>query len=114
MGAHSGEINNLNLDYAVEVLLANVDGTRNTKLVTQFADGNVSKIKTSTLFPSSWTDTQTMSAVWATGNSPALAPRSDGVSLRQTTVNGVEVIKVGDRVTASYPCGRDCTDPTKF
>ncbi len=57
-----------------------------------------------------------MSAVRATGNGPALATRSDGASLHQTTVNGVkvEVIKVGDRVTAGYPCGRGCTDPTKF
>ncbi|WP_409284088.1 DUF637 domain-containing protein [Pseudomonas protegens] len=116
IGAHSSEISNSHPDYAVEVLSTNVDGTRNAKLVTQFADGNVSKIKTSTLFPASWTDAQTMSAVRATGNSPALATRSDGASLHQTTVNGVkvEVIKVGDRVTAGYPCGRGCTDPTKF
>jgi filamentous hemagglutinin len=116
IGAHSGEISNTHPDYAVEVLSSNVDGTRNAKLVAQFTDGNVSKIKTSTLFPASWTDAQTMSAVRATGNGPALATRSDGASLHQTTVNGVkvEVIKVGDRVTAGYPCGRGCTDPTKF
>lgn len=74
-----------------------MDGTRNAKLVMQFTDGNVSKIKTSTLFPASWTDAQTTSAVRATGNRPALATRSDGASLHQTTVNGVkvEVIKVG-------------------
>ena len=112
----SGEISNTHPDYAVEVLSSNADGTRNAKLVAQFTDGNISKIKTSTLFPASWSDAQTMSAVRATGNGPALATRADGASLHQTTVNGVkvEVIKVGERVTAGYPCGRGCTDPTKF
>ncbi|MGU9825043.1 DUF637 domain-containing protein [Pseudomonas sp. LF090] len=116
IGAHSGEISNTHPDYAVEVLSSNADGTRNAKLVAQFTDGNISKIKTSTLFPASWSDAQTMSAVRATGNGPALATRADGASLHQTTVNGVkvEVIKVGERVTAGYPCGRGCTDPTKF
>lgn len=100
----------------MEVLSSNADGTRNAKLVAQFTDVNISKIKTSTLFPASWSDAQTMSAVRATGNGPALATRADGASLHQTTVNGVkvEVIKVGERVTAGYPCGRGCTDPTKF
>ncbi|WP_338483190.1 filamentous hemagglutinin N-terminal domain-containing protein [Pseudomonas trivialis] len=116
IGAHSGDISDVHPDYAVEVLSSNADGSRNSKLVAQFSDGNISKIKTSTLFPVSWSDAETMNAVRATGNGPAIATRADGASLHQATVNGVkvEVIKVGDRVTAGYPCGKGCTDPTKF
>lgn len=32
------------------------DGTRTVKYITQFEDGNLSKIKTSTLFPDNWSD----------------------------------------------------------
>ena len=91
--------------------------TRNAKLITQFEDGNVSKIKTSTLFPEKWTDNEVISAVKKTGDSTALATReSDGASLFQATVHGVkiEVIKIGDNVTAVYPCGRGCTSPKSF
>jgi filamentous hemagglutinin len=92
------------------------DGTRNAKLVTQFSDGNLSSIKSSTLFPESWTSNQTMSAVKQVGDLPPVATRADGATLYQSTVNGVkiEVIKVGNNVTAAYPCGRGCTSPTTF
>jgi hypothetical protein len=86
-------------------------------LITQFNDGNVSRIKNSTLFPESWSDADILSAVKQTGNGSPIATRaSDGASLYQSTVNGVdiEVIKVGDNITAGYPCGRGCTDPSVF
>jgi filamentous hemagglutinin len=116
IGAHAGEISNSNPNYAVEVLSVNADGTRNVKLVTQFSDGNLSNIKSSTLFPENWTSNQTMSAVKQVGDLPPVATRADGVTLYQSTVNGVkiEVIKVGNNVIAAYPCGRGCTSPTTF
>ncbi|WP_201511865.1 EndoU domain-containing protein [Psychrobacter alimentarius] len=117
VGAHSGKISNDHDSFAVETISINADGTRNAKLITQFEDGNVSKIKTSTLFPEKWTDNEIISAVKKTGDSTALATRaSDGTSLFQSTVNGVkvEVIKIGDNVTAGYPCGRGCTSPASF
>lgn len=95
----------------------NADGTRNAKLITQFEDGNVSRIKSSTLFPDSWSDTDVISAVNHTGSTNPLATRaSDGASLHQSIVNNVEVevIKMGDSVTAAYPCGVGCTEPSVF
>jgi hypothetical protein len=106
-GAHGGEITNSNPNYAVEVLSVNADGTRNAKLLTQFSDGNVSNIKTSTLFPENWTPGQSIGAVKQVGDLVPVATRADGAALYQSTVNGVqiEVIKVGDNVTAGYPVG---------
>jgi hypothetical protein len=107
IGAHGGEIANSNPNYAVEVLSVNVDGTRNAKLLTQFSDGSVSNIKTSTLFPENWTPSQSIGAVKQVGDSVPVATRADGAALYQSTVNGVqiEVIKVGNNVTAGYPVG---------
>jgi filamentous hemagglutinin len=107
IGAHGGEIANSNPNYAVEVLSLNADGTRNAKLVTQFSDGNVSNIKTSTLFPENWTPSQSISAVKQVGDLVPVATRADGAALYQSTVNGVqiEVIKFGKNVTAGYPVG---------
>ncbi|MGX9379577.1 EndoU domain-containing protein [Pseudomonas sp. JQ36] len=93
------------------------DGTKTVKFVTQFADGDLSKIKTSTLFPDSWTDSQAINAVKLVGDTKPVATRtSDGASLFQSTVNGVkvEVIKIGDNVTAGYPCGRACSTAQSF
>ncbi|TDR39315.1 EndoU nuclease-like protein [Tahibacter aquaticus] len=117
VGAHGGQITDKHPSYAVEVVSVNLDGTRNAKLVTQFSDGNISKVKTSTLFPEGWNDAQAMSAVRQTAATAPLATRlSDGASLHQSMVNGVrvEVISVGGTVTAAYPCGRGCTNPGSF
>jgi hypothetical protein len=117
VGAHSGNISNGNPNFAVETVSVNADGTRNAKLITQFDDGNISRIKNSTLFPESWSDADVISAVTQTGNGVPLAARaSDGAALYQATINGVkvEVIKVGDNVIAGYPCGRGCTNPSSF
>ena len=118
IGAHSGEIGNYLPDYAVEVLRNNADGTSSVKLVKQFDDGNVSRIKSSTLFPSTWSEADVLGAiqtVGAPGN--AVASRlSDGSTLYQGTVNGVniEVIKIGGRVTAAYPTGGGFTSLDTF
>lgn len=117
IGAHSGEISNLHPKYAVEDLLSNPDGTRYVKLLTQFDDGKLSKIKTSTLFPDNWTSKQTLDAIKQVGNSPPLAIRVDGASLHQSSVNGVkiEVIKVGENVVSGYPAGhKGFQTTTKF
>jgi filamentous hemagglutinin len=117
VGAHSGDISNDLPNYAVENLSVNADGTRNVKLITQFDDGNVSKIKSSTLFPNTWTNQQIIDAVKIVGNTLPVVIRADGSALYQSTVNGVniEVIKVGDQVTAGYPAGRQgFQDPQKF
>ena len=108
IGAHSGEISNDNVNYAVETLSTNNDGTRNVKLVAQLPDGQISRIKSSTLFPDSWSDAETLSSIKVVGGTAPVAIRSsDGAALYQSTVNGVkiEVIKVGDDVTAGYPTG---------
>lgn len=117
IGGHSGDISNSYSDYAVQVISINPDGTQNVKFVAQLPNGDVSNIKNSTLFPSAWSNSQVISAVLKVGNTQPLATRaSDGASLFQGTVNGVqvEVIKIGNIVTAGYPCGRGCIDPTKF
>ena len=117
IGGHSGEITNANPNYAVQVLSVNPDGTQNVKFVTQIPGGDVSNIKTSTLFPSTWSNNQVISAVQQVGDMTPVATRaSDGASLYQGTVNGVqvEVVKIGDTVTAGYPCGKGCTNPANF
>ncbi|WP_277761777.1 EndoU domain-containing protein [Pseudomonas sp. A34-9] len=117
IGGHSGFIDNLHPDFAVEVVSTYADGSRQVKFVTQFEDGTLSNIKKSTLFPESWTDAQTINAVKLVGDTKPVATRtSDGASLYQSTVNGVkvEVIKVGDNVTAGYPCGAGCASAQSF
>ncbi|HGM5550813.1 TPA: hemagglutinin repeat-containing protein [Pseudomonas putida] len=117
IGGHSGSISDVHPDFAVEVMATYPDGTKTVKFVTQFADGDLSKIKTSTLFPDSWTDSQAINAVKLVGDTKPVATRtSDGASLFQSTVNGVkvEVIKIGDNVTAGYPCGRACSTAQSF
>ena len=116
-GGHSGQISDSNPQYAVEVISVNSDGTRVVKFLTQFDDGNLSKIKTSTLFPESWSDKKIMNAVTTTGSSKSVATRaSDGASLHQSTIDGVkvEVIKIGNNVTAGYPCGKGCMTIEQF
>ena len=73
IGANSGKISNANERFAVETLSVNADATRNVKLITQFEDGNVSRIKSSTLFPENWGDADVMSAVNYTGSTAPLA-----------------------------------------
>lgn len=58
IGGHSPSINNANDNFAVEVVSTNADGTKNVVFTKQFPDGNISKLKKSTLFPDSWSDEQ--------------------------------------------------------
>lgn len=65
-------------------------------------------IKTSTLFPDTWSDDQIMNSIKTVGNSTPIGVRaSDGATLYRDVVNGVqvEVIKIGDAVTSAYPTG---------
>ncbi len=112
-----GFFDNLHPDFAVEVVSTYADGSRQVKFATQFEDGTLSNIKKSTLFSESWTDAQTINAVKLVGGTKPVATRtSDGASLYQSTVNGVkvEVVKVGDNVTAGYPCGAGCASAQSF
>lgn len=115
IGAHAGEISNDHPLFAIEVLRENPDGTKFVKLTKDLGDGNISKLKNSTLFPEGWTREQCLDAVQQVADTPALGtrvtPTSSGGTridtLHQGTVNGVkiEVIKAGDEVTAGYPAG---------
>lgn len=108
IGGHSPEITNRNPNYAVEEISINPDGTRKVRFTTQFLDGNLSKIKTSTLFPESWTEEQILNSITNVGNAPAISTRlRDGATWHRAIVNGVEidVIKAGENVTSGYPTG---------
>lgn len=106
IGGHSPEITNRNPNYAVEEISINPDGTRKVRFTTQFLDGNLSKIKTSTLFPESWTEEQILNSITNVGNAPAISTRlRDGATRHRAIVNGVEIdaIKAGENVTSGYP-----------
>jgi len=108
IGGHSGAINDLHPNYAVELRSTNPNGTREVKLIVQFPDGNLSKIKNSTLFPNSWQDAETIDAVKHVGNSPALMSQiSNRATVHRGVVNGVEieVLKFGENVISAYPTG---------
>ncbi|NBM94270.1 MULTISPECIES: hemagglutinin repeat-containing protein [unclassified Proteus (in: enterobacteria)] len=108
IGGHSSSVSNENPNYAVETIKLNPDGTRVVKFTTQFPDGNLSKIKTSTLFPENWSDKSIIDSVNKIGNSSAIGQRSStGETLHRGVINGVEidVIKKGNQVTAGYPVG---------
>lgn len=108
IGGHSPSVSNENPNYAVETIKLNPDGTRVVKFTTQFPDGNLSKIKTSTLFPENWSDKSIIDSVNKIGNSSAIGQRSStGETLHRGVINGVEidVIKKGNQVTAGYPVG---------
>ena len=78
------------------------------KYVKLLSDGNVSKIKKSTLFPDSWSDSDILNSIKAVGDGSPLGVRSsDGATFYRDIVNNVEieVIKVGNDVVAGYPTG---------
>lgn len=108
IGGHSGVISDLHPNYAVEVLSTNTNGTRVVKFITEFADGNLSKIKKSTLFPKAWTDSRIMGAVKRVGDTPALMSQiSNRATVHRSMVDGiqVEVLKIGNDVISAYPTG---------
>jgi len=112
IGGHSPDIQNANPIYAVETIAANPDGTKVVKYITEFPDGNTSKIKKSTLFPDSWSNQSIVDNIKKVGDMPHIGARaSDGATLHRGAVNGVqiEVIKIGDNVTSGYPTGGGVT-----
>jgi hypothetical protein len=108
IGGHSPEINNRHPKYAVEDILLNPDGTKKLKYTTQFSDGNLSRIKTSTVFPEGWSDTKIIDSIKKVGNGKEIGFRNhDGAKLFRQVIDGVEieVIKIGDNVVSGYPTG---------
>ena len=82
IGGHSPNINNTNPNYAVEVLQVNPDGTKKVKFVTQYAVGNLCDIKTSTLFPDSWSNDKMINSITKIDDSSPIEVRtSDGAML---------------------------------
>ncbi|MGF7048376.1 hypothetical protein J2T13_002884 [Paenibacillus sp. DS2015] len=75
IGGHSPSINNANDIFVVEVLSTNADGTKNVVFTKQFPDGNISKLKRSTLFPDSWSDEQILKNITDVGNTPTISTR---------------------------------------
>ncbi|MFJ8087135.1 EndoU domain-containing protein [Lysinibacillus sp. NPDC095746] len=109
IGGHSSNINNSHSNYATEVIKINPDGTKDIKYITQFPDGNLSKIKNSTIFPEGWSDIKILDSISDIGNSPSISIRGrDGATLHRGIVDGVEidVIKIGDTVVSGYPTGQ--------
>ncbi|MCD1259460.1 EndoU domain-containing protein [Paenibacillus athensensis] len=112
IGGHSPEITNTHPNYAVEVVSINTDGTKKVKFTTQFPDGNLSKIKTSTIFPESWPDKKILDHIAQIGDTPMIGQRiRDGATLHRGILDGVqiEVIKIGDHVISGYPTGGGAT-----
>ncbi|KEO84470.1 hypothetical protein EL26_05060 [Tumebacillus flagellatus] len=108
IGGHSPKINNENEGFAVEVLSTNVDGTMNVMFTKQFPDGNISKLKKSTLFPKSWSDEQILASIIEVGNTPAISTRLRArATWHRAIINGIEieVLKIGEDVTSAYPTG---------
>lgn len=108
IGGHSPDINNSNPNYVVEVLQINPDSTQKVKFVTQYADGNLSNIKTSTLFPEGWSNDKIINSIKTVGDSSPIGVRaSDGAMLYRDIIDGVqiEVIKISNTVTSGYPTG---------
>ena len=63
IGGHSNVISNENEKFVVEVIAKNSDGTKVIKYIKDFGDGSISKIKKSTIFPDSWSETEIISAI---------------------------------------------------
>ena len=109
IGGHSSSINNNNSNFSVEELSINPDSTKNVKFIKDLQDGNISKIKKSTVFPDSWNDSKIIDSIKNVGESPAISVRQrDGATWHRQIIDGVEidVIKIGDNVISGYPTGK--------
>ncbi|EIM1738807.1 EndoU domain-containing protein [Listeria monocytogenes] len=107
-GGHSSDINNNNPNFATETVKVNQDGTKVIKFTKQFPDGNISKIKTSTIFPEDWSDKDIIDSILKVSNSTAIGQRKiDGLTLHRGKIDGVEidVIKKGNEIISGYPVG---------
>jgi len=112
IGGHSPRIMT-SPDYAFEVIAHNPDGTTQVKFVRNLPDGNLSRIKKSTLAPESWADKKIIETTHAVADSPPVATRArDGATLHRQEVDGVQWEVVRDRsgvITSSYPTGGNPT-----
>ena len=109
IGGHSSQINNGNDLFAVEELSVNADGTKNIKFIKDFQDGNISRIKKSTIFPDTWNESKIITSIEQVGDSPIISTRvRDGATFHRAIIDGVEidVIKIGDNVVSGYPTGK--------
>ena len=109
IGGHSSNINNKNHSFAVEELSVNPDGTKNVQFTKDLSDGNISKLKKSTLFPDSWSETKIIDSVKKVGDSPAISTRlRDGATWHRQIIDGVEidVMKLGVDERTEEPTGR--------
>ena len=52
-----------------EEISVNPDGTKNIKFIKNLKDGNISKIKKSTIFPDSWSESKIISSIKEVGDS---------------------------------------------
>ncbi|EMU55305.1 MULTISPECIES: EndoU domain-containing protein [Clostridium] len=109
IGGHSSDINNNNSNFAVEEISINPDGTKNISFTKDLQDGNISKLKKSTVFPDSWNDSKIIDSIREVGDSPTILVRQrDGATWHRQIVDGVEidVIKIVDDVISGYPTGK--------
>ncbi|WP_321387022.1 EndoU domain-containing protein [uncultured Enterococcus sp.] len=105
-GGHSPNINNANPNFATETIKGNPDGTKVIKYTKQFPDGNISKIKTRTVFPDNWSDADIVNSIQKVSYSNSIGQRSiEGLTLHRGKINGVEidVIKKGNEIIPGYP-----------
>ena len=62
--------------------------TKNVKFIKDLQDGNISKIKKSTVFPDSWNDSKIMDNIENVGESPAISVRQrDGATWHRQAPN---------------------------
>lgn len=119
IGGHSPSIM-FATDYKIlEPLVQNPDGTMKIKFRKYLPpDWRESKTKSSTVFPSTWSDEKIIESIKRAGNTDALGERArDGSTVHRDVVDGVEieVIKRGYNVTSGYPTGgRDGNLPGGF
>jgi len=117
IGGHSPKIEG-HPNYAVEVVSTNTDGTTSVKYVTELPNGNLSKIKTSTLAPDSWSDQKIIDTTKDVGELPPAGTRSrDEATVHTDVVDGVEWHVIKDRdgnTTSSYPTGGGSGLPAEF
>ena len=109
IGGHSSNINNTNDIFATEEVSVNPDGTKNIKFIKNLKDGNISKIKKSTIFPDSWSESKIISSIKEVGDSPVISVRErDGATWHRQIIDGVEidVIKINEDVVSGYPTGK--------
>ena len=99
-GGHSPKINDANPKYSVEVQQTFPDGTKKIKFITEFPDGNVSKIKTSTIFPDNWSDAKIIDSIKQVGDGVPIGKRiADNSYLYRDIIDGVQIEVINKETT---------------